>query len=281
VILAAVTEAQEAGARLDAASAMIGISARTIERWRGQKGDCQDGRSGPRRRPSNALTPGEQAKALALLTSPEYQGLSPKQLVPRLADQGTYVASEATFYRLLRRFGLRSPRRSIARSHVTRANTVHRATGPNQVWSWDITYLPTCVRGRYLYLYLVMDVWSRRIVGAAVHVRESADHAAALVREICIGEGVDPRGLVLHSDNGKPMRGSTMVATLQWLGIVPSSAGHMCPTTTPTPRRSSARSSTRPRTHGYPSPASRRPNAGSRTSSPGTTPGTATAPFAT
>jgi transposase InsO family protein len=123
---------------------------------------------------------------------------------------------------LQRRLGLRKRRREIARTHVTRGTTVHEAVAPNQVWSWDITWLPTTLRGRYLYLYLVLDIWSRRIVGWDVHEREGADEAAALIRRICDETGIDPKGLVLHSDNGKPMRGSTMVSTLQWLGIVPS-----------------------------------------------------------
>ena len=73
-----------------------------------------------------------------------------------------------------------------------------------------------------MYLYLVMDVWSRRIVGWTVAERESAETAAELIQRVCRDGDVDPRGLVLHSDNGKPMRGATMVSTLQWLGIVPS-----------------------------------------------------------
>ncbi len=106
--------------------------------------------------------------------------------------------------------------------HVARASTVHHATAPNQVWSWDITWLPTTVRGAYLYLYLFMDVWSRRIVGWRIAERESADVAAALITQSCCEGNIDPRGLVLHSDNGAPMRGSTMISTLQWLGVVPS-----------------------------------------------------------
>jgi putative transposase len=222
VILAAVSEAQVAGARLDAACSMIGISSRTIERWRTCEDISEDRRCGPRTCPPNTLTPAEQAEALALLTDPEYRGLSPKQLVPHLADQGKYLASESTLYRLRRRFGLQSVPRPRVRSHVTRSRAIHYATKPNQVWSWDITYLPTVVRGRFLYLYLIMDVWSRRIVGWQVHERESEHFAAALVRETCANNHVDPRGLVLHSDNGTPMRGSTFIATLQWLGIVPS-----------------------------------------------------------
>jgi transposase InsO family protein len=112
---------------------------------------------------------------------------------------------------------------------VTRATAVHCAVRANQVWSWDITYLPTVIRGRFLRLYLVIDVWSRRIVGWEVHEDESAERAATLIQRICAERGVDPNGLVLHSDNGKPMRGNTMIATLQWLGIVPSfSRPHVC-----------------------------------------------------
>jgi len=117
----------------------------------------------------------------------------------------------------------------MLRTTITRATTVHRAVQPNQIWSWDITYLPTVIRGRFLRLYLVIDVWSRRIVGWDVHEHESAERAATLMQRICAESGVDPTGLVLHADNGKPMRGSTMIATLQWLGIVPSfSRPHVC-----------------------------------------------------
>jgi transposase InsO family protein len=93
---------------------------------------------------------------------------------------------------------------------------------PNQVWSWDITWLPTIVRGLYLRLYLVMDVWSRRIVGWRIAEVQSADIAAELITQACQDGRVDPRGLVLHSDNGKAMRASTLIATLQWLGVIPS-----------------------------------------------------------
>ena len=228
MILAALGEAQTAGARLHAACEVIGISARTIERWRGQPGG-DDRRCGPRRRPRNALTAAEEAHLLAVMTSAQYGHLSPKQLVPRLADEGMYLASESTMYRLQKRVGLGAHRRPVLRTHVTRGATVHRATSSNQVWSWDITYLPTVIRGRFLRLYLVMDVWSRRIVGWDVHEHEVATHAATLIQRICAESGVDPKGLVLHSDNGKPMRGSTMIATLQWLGIVPSfSRPHVC-----------------------------------------------------
>jgi len=220
VILALLDEAVACGARLSAACDLAGLSARTVQRWK-QRPDGDDLRKGPCGRPGNALTAEETAQVLAVMTSARYAALSPKQLVPVLADEGLYLASESTMYRLRRRLGVKSTR-PTSRSHVTRASTMHRASGPNQVWSWDITYLPTTIRGHFLYLYLIMDVWSRRVVGWEIFERESTDHAAELFRRVCSQKGIDPKGLVLHSDNGSPMRGGTMLATLQWLGVVPS-----------------------------------------------------------
>ena len=203
------------------ASKLVGVSARTIERWRARpQGD--DRRRGPHHRAGNALSAVEELQIVSVLRSARYAHLSPKQLVPQLADQGVYLASESTIYRLQRRLGLRSRTQPISRTGITRASVVHRASKPNQVWSWDITWLPTHVRGMYLHLYLVMDVWSRKIVGWRIAETSSAQIASRLITEACREGKVDPRGLVLHSDNGKPMRASTMIATLQWLGAIPS-----------------------------------------------------------
>jgi transposase InsO family protein len=220
MIVGAVAEAQASGARLAVACRHAGVSARTVQRWRRDPSD--DRRRGPVRRPPNALSTEEEAQVLSLLTADRFRAMSPKQLVPLLADEGVYLASESTLYRLQRRHGLRGPVRSIHRTVEARAKRIHRSTARNQVWSWDITWLPTTVRGRFLYLYLIMDIWSRRIVGWTVAERESSETAARLVEQTCRDERVDPRGLVLHSDNGNPMRGNTMLATLRWLGIVPS-----------------------------------------------------------
>lgn len=164
----------------------------------------------------------EEAQIVSVLNSARYAHLSPKQLVPQLADEGLYLASESTLYRLQRRLGLRPGPRAMSRTDVTRANMIHRASKSNQVWSWDITWLPTTVRGVYLHLYLVMDVWSRKIVGWRIAEADSAEIAAELITQACRDGNVNPRGLVLHSDNGKPMRASTMISTLQWLGVIPS-----------------------------------------------------------
>ena len=278
MILAAVNEAQIAGARLRPASQVIGVSARTIQRWQ-RHPDGDDRRCGPWHRPGNALSTREQTQVLAVLASARYRHLSPKQLVPRLADEGRYLASESTMYRLKRRLGLSARRPSMRGTNVPRASAVHRAVRSNQVWSWDITYLPTVIRGRFLRLYLVMDVWSRRIVGWEVHDEETAERAATLIQRICAETGIDPNGLVLHSDNGKPMRGSTMIATLQWLGIVPSfSRPHVC-NDNPYLRRCFAPSSTRQAIRVCPSAAVTPHVSGSRLSA-GTTRSIATARFA-
>lgn len=133
-----------------------------------------------------------------------------------------YIASESSFYRVLRAHG-QAQRRGRARAprKVSRPQAL-RATAPNQVWSWDITYLPSTVRGQFLRLYLVLDVYSRAIVGWEVHESECASHAAMLITKACLRHQVSRQQLVLHSDNGSPMKGATMLATLQKLGIVPS-----------------------------------------------------------
>ena len=124
-------------------------------------------------------------------------------------------------YRILREEELLH-HRERTKAPIRRPPKEHVATGPNQVWSWDITYLRSPLRGVFFYLYLVVDVWSRKIMAWEVHEAESAELASELIAGPCAALGIDPTGLVLHSDNGGPMKGSTMVATLERLGILPS-----------------------------------------------------------
>ena len=96
------------------------------------------------------------------------------------------------------------------------------ATGPNQLYRWDITYLPSVIRGVFFYCYLFMDIFSRKIVGWQVHAHECSERAAALLEDICRREGIERDQVVLHSDNGGPMKGVTMIAKMQELGVTPS-----------------------------------------------------------
>lgn len=217
-----VEEAVQAGARQEAAAGILGLKARTLQRWRrqGVQGG-EDRRQGPETVPANKLTLVEQNVVLETANSQQYRDLSPKQIVPQLADQGIYVASESTFYRLLRA-AKQMAHRLRTKPATSRKPKERAATGPNQVWCWDITYLPGPVRGTFFFLYLILDVWSRKIVGARVYAEENSECAADLFCQTSLRLGVDPRGLVLHSDNGGPMKGSTMLSTLQRLGVVPS-----------------------------------------------------------
>lgn len=188
------------------------------KRWRGRQ---EDGRCGPKTEPHNALTAEQRKRVLELLTSERFRDESPRQIVPKLADEGIYVASESTMYRLLH------SERMLTHRGRSRAPTHHRppelvAASANTVWSWDITYLRAPVRGSFFYLYLIEDVYSRSIVGWEVREEESADAAAELMERTCKDLDVDTERLHLHSDNGGPMKGATMLATLQRLGVVAS-----------------------------------------------------------
>lgn len=214
-----IEEAVDSGARRTRACHAIGLSVRTLERWRGAHAD--DARDGPHQVPANALSAVERAVILETVNSATYCDLSPHQIVPRLADAGQYLASASTVYRVLRDAELLA-HRGRATAPVHRPRPVHVATAPHQVWSWDITYLKSPVRGVFWYLYLVMDIWSRRIMGWAVHPTQDETHAAALFTQVCQQRVLNPTGLVLHADNGGPMKGATMVGTLERLGVIPS-----------------------------------------------------------
>lgn len=220
-IMALVSEAIVAGARQDRACAAICLSHRTLQRW---QRDQSRGDQRPVRlqAPKNKLNPLERERLLAVVNSAEFGHLPPSQIVPRLADRGQYLASESTFYRVLRAEGQcqhRGAERPAQKRHKPRALC---ATAPDQLFSWDITYLPTQIKGIYFYLYLFMDIFSRKIVGWQVYETESSDLASEVMRDICARENISPNQVVLHSDNGSPMKGATMLATLQALGVMPS-----------------------------------------------------------
>ena len=208
------------GARRKKACDTVGITTRTYLRW-AKDPSKGDGRHGERLRPANSLTEEEITAIIAVATSKRFRDLPPSQIVPLLAEEGLYVASESSFYRVLRREKLLT-HREPSRVRQNSRPKEYLATGPNQVWSWDITYLRSAVRGQFTYLYLVLDIWSRMIVAWEVAELESEQIASRMISEACLRHGIEPNQLVLHSDNGGPMKGATLLATLQFLGIVPS-----------------------------------------------------------
>jgi len=208
------------GARLCKACEVLEISVRTYQRW-AKDWSKADGRHDRDFSPPNRLSEEERAAILAIITSMRFRDLPPSQIVPIIAEEGVYVASESSFYRLLRQEKLLRHRES-SRPRVNGRPKEYVATSPNQVWSWDITYLRSLVRGQFYYLYLVVDVWSRMIVAWRVEEIESSEIAAHMIQGACLRYGVDRDQLVIHSDNGGPMKGATLLATLQALGIIPS-----------------------------------------------------------
>ena len=224
-IIALINESIVSGARQDRACAAINLSERTLQRWqRDARREVQRGDQRPARiqTPKNQLTAAECQQLLTVANSDEFAHLPPSQIVPRLADQGSYIASESSFYRVLRA-AMQLKHRGLARPAQARSKPrALCATAPNELFSWDITYLPTQVRGIYFYLYLFMDIFSRKVVGWQVYETESSELASEVMRDICAREGIAPHQVVLHSDNGSPMKGATLLATLQSLGVMPS-----------------------------------------------------------
>ena len=220
-IIFLINQAQASGARQTLACEIVGISPKTLQRWR-KPDNVQDGRLDAVHEPTNKLTALERQRILKVANEPEYATCSPNQIVPKLADQGLYIASESSFYRVLKAANQLNHRQKAKPTRQIKKPRAITATVPNQLYSWDITYLPTCVRGIFVYLYLVMDVYSRKIVGWQVYAEETAALAADLMTDICQREGVVRNQVTLHSDNGSPMKGATMLATLQQLGVIPS-----------------------------------------------------------
>ena len=215
-------EAMLAGARQKPACALLGLSVRTVQRWQEVDGVSSDQRLCRRFAPANKLSEAERCQLLAVANGVEFGHLPPSQIVPRLADRGEYLASESTFYRVLRAHHQLAHRRADRAAHKRSKPRALSASAPNQLYSWDITYLPTRTLGAFFYLYLFMDIFSRKIVGWQVYEEESSVLAGDLMRDICRCENISPNQVVLHSDNGSPMKGATMLATLQALGVIPS-----------------------------------------------------------
>jgi len=225
-LAAVVAEARANGARLGPACALAGIDPRTLQRWRASDGLARGDRrpEAVRALPAHALSPAERARIVAVTNEPRFADMPPARIVPALADEGVYLASEASFHRVLRHHGQMN-RRGRARPPRTAAPPrTHVATGPGQVWCWDVTFLPAQVQGRWFYLYLILDLYSRKVVGFEVHDSDSAEHAAHLAKRTALAEGVHAMSArpVLHGDNGATLKGTTVLAMLHWLGIAPS-----------------------------------------------------------
>ena len=224
-----IAAAQRAGARLLPACLLVGITLRTLQRWQGAAGEngvvCADARPlAVRPVPAHALSAAERAQIVSIANEPRFASIPPARIVPMLADEGVYVASEASIQRVLRDEGQTQKRGRAKAPRAVRPPTTHVASAPGEVWCWDMTYLRGPVLGQWFYLYLILDLYSRKIVGWEVQATDDSVHATHLVRRTALAEGIHAMTAkpVLHGDNGATLKATTVLAMLHWLGIKPS-----------------------------------------------------------
>jgi len=198
----------------------VEIDAASYRRWQSQGEVKSDRRAtATRAPPPHKLTLAEREVILLTCHLPEFASLPPSQIVPALADLGLYYASESSFYRVLgdadeqQERGRAKPRRKCTKP------AEFRASGPNQCWCWDVTFLKSPVRGKFYYLYMIMDVFSRKITAWEVYEVESGEYAAALLQRGVLSEGFPESLRCLHADNGAIQKSSTLRAKMEQLGI--------------------------------------------------------------
>jgi len=171
-----------------------------------------------RRNPSpRALSEAEQRQVLQTLNSERFRDMAPAEVHATLLDEGIYLCSERTMYRILGRQGQTTERRQQEVRHYTKPELL--ATKPNELWSWDITKLLGAAKWTYYYLYTILDIFSRYVVGWMVAHRESATLAEDLIAETCLRQGIEPGQLTMHADRGGPMISQTVGQLLACLGI--------------------------------------------------------------
>ena len=174
----------------------------------------------PEPRSPRRLTDGEERRVLDTLNSERFQDMAPGEAHATLLDEGVYLCSERTMYRILSKHGQSVIRRQSAPRLYAKPELL--ATRPNELWSWDITKLKGPVKWTYFYLYKVLDVFSRYVVGWMVATSESADLAKDLIAESCRKQEILPGTLTIHADNGGPMKAHTFTQLLTDLGVAKS-----------------------------------------------------------
>jgi len=205
---------------LGAACQALRLSRATYSRW--QHRAAQPTVTLARRpSPPRTLSEGERAQVLALLNEERFQDQPPAQVVATLSDEGKYVSSERTMYRILADNRQVRERRDQLRHPGYKCPEL-LATGPNQVWSWDITKLRALAKWEYFYLYVILDIFSRYVVGWMLADRENSSLAKRLFEETLAKQGILPGQLVIHNDRGSPMIGHPLTELLSKMDLTHS-----------------------------------------------------------
>ncbi len=223
IILSIIQEALTQGVRKSKICEVIGIPMRTVLRWEKSTLDKRQARVFI---PKNKLTEEERKKVIQICCEKRFVDKTPKEIVPILAQEGNYVASDRTFYRILRKEKMLNHRENSRPRTVRHKVKELKAVDINQVWSWDITYLKTRVKGMFFYLYMFMDVWSRKIVAWDIFEEQSGENAREML--LCMQNTIQFKNIYLHSDNGSPMKSASFLSALHWLGVVPSFSRPAC-----------------------------------------------------
>ncbi len=210
-----IEEAHSNGARYFKACEVAEISLRSLQRWK--RDGVKDQRKGSHKRVVRKLSPEEREAIVTLCNSPQYRDLTPHQIVPLLLNEGCYLASASSFYRILKEHNMVHHRCSTRIKRKTSKPPERQASKPNQVWCWDITWLPQVVQGLFFYAYVIIDIFDKSIVGWAIHDTESDGHSRDLFEQVSLGQKVCFEAL--HSDNGVPMKGITLMALLDYLNV--------------------------------------------------------------
>ena len=211
--------AKEVGPRLGVAPTCAALGVSTASYYR--RGQPQLAAVAARPSPPRTLPAAERTAVLDLLHAPRFVDLAPAQVYAGLLDEGRYVCSERTMYRILEAHQEVRERRDQLR-HPSYAAPQLLATAPNQLWSWDITKLLGPAKWTYFYLYVILDVFSRYVVGWMVAHHESARLAEKLIREICARQGIVPGQLTIHADRGSSMTSKPVALLLSDLGVIKS-----------------------------------------------------------
>ena len=219
-ILQYVSQAHEQGASWQDIAQEIGLSEKTLQRWRNDTTNTGDRRPDTVRPvQANALSEQEKQQIVGTVSKPEFSSLPPAQIVAMLAERGEYIASESSFYRVMheRKMQQHRGKARAPRKRPDKPTLVAAAIG--QVWTWDITYLPSDVNGQFYKLYMIMDLFSRKIVGWEVFMEENSDNSQQVLERTIFAHGAPD---YLHGDNGKPLKNANLHAMLLGREIQPS-----------------------------------------------------------
>lgn len=210
-----IEDAHRSGARYVKCCEIIEITLRTLQRWK--KDGFVDKRKGSGKRVVRKLSPEKREEIIMTCNSVEYMDMNPHQIIPRLLDLGKYLASVSTFYRILKAEKMLSHRSNCRLRQRRHKPPERKATKSNEVWCWDITWIPRTIKGLFFYAYVIIDIFDRYIVGWSVHEKESDSYSRDLFERVSLGRNIDFR--YLHSDNGHAMKGVTLLSFLKDLNI--------------------------------------------------------------